>query len=45
MWTTEDRGQYDRSKMRHPSDLTDEECRLFEPLSRPASVAAASVQC
>jgi transposase len=31
MWTTENRGRYDRSKLRYPSDLTDDECRLVEP--------------
>ena len=28
MWTTENRGRYDRSKLRYPSDLTDEEWAL-----------------
>ncbi len=28
MWTTENRSRYDRSKLRYPSDLTDEEWRL-----------------
>ena len=32
MWTTESRGRYDRSKQRYPSDLTDEEWSLVEPL-------------
>ena len=32
MWTTENRSRYDRSKLRYPSDLTDEEWRLVEPL-------------
>ena len=32
MWTTENRGRYDRSKQRYPSDLTDEEWSLVEPL-------------
>ena len=35
MWTTENRGRYDRSKLRYPSDLTDDEWRLVEPLIRP----------
>jgi transposase len=26
MWTNENRARYDRSKLRYPSDLTDEEC-------------------
>jgi hypothetical protein len=25
VWTNENRGRYDRSKLRYPSDLTDEE--------------------
>ena len=25
MWTSQNRGRYDRSKLRYPSDLTDEE--------------------
>ena len=36
MWTNENRGRYDRSKLRYPSDLTDEEWALVEPLIRPA---------
>lgn len=32
MWTTENRSRYDRSKLRYPSDLTDEEWALVEPL-------------
>jgi transposase len=32
MWTTENRGRYDRSKLRYPSDLTDEEWWLVGPL-------------
>jgi transposase len=32
MWTTENRGRYDRRKLRHPSDLTDEEWALAAPL-------------
>ena len=31
MWTTENRARYDRSKLRYPSDLTDEECALVKP--------------
>ena len=26
MWTRENRGRYDRSRLRYPTDLTDEEC-------------------
>ena len=36
MWTDENRGRYDRSKLRYPSDLTDEEWALMGPLIPPA---------
>ena len=36
MWTTENRARYDRSRLRYPSDLTDEEWRLIEPVIPPA---------
>jgi transposase len=36
MWTTENRARYDRSKLRYPSDLTDEEWSLVGPLIPPA---------
>jgi transposase len=36
MWTDENRALYDRSKLRYPSDLTDEEWALIEPLIPPA---------
>ena len=36
MWTDENRALYDRSKLRYPSDLTDEEWALIEPLLPPA---------
>src|SRR6266511_3456105 len=32
MWTTENRGRYDRSQQRYPSDLTDEEWSHVAPL-------------
>ena len=32
MWTNENRARYDRSKLRYPSDLTDEEWVLIKPL-------------
>ena len=32
MWTDENRGRYDRSKLRYPSDLTEEEWALIGPL-------------
>jgi transposase len=35
MWTAENRGRYDRSKLRYPSDLTDEEWAHVEPLIPP----------
>lgn len=36
MWTAENRGRYDRSRLRYPSDLTDEEWALVRPLIPPA---------
>src|ERR1700693_6138516 len=36
MWTAKNRGRYDRSKLRYPSDLTDDEWGLVEPLIPPA---------
>jgi transposase len=35
MWTAKNRGRYDRSKLRYPSDLTDEEWAYVEPLIPP----------
>ncbi len=35
-WTIENRAPYDRSKLRYPSDLTDEEWGLIAPLIPPA---------
>src|SRR3984885_4913102 len=35
MWTTQSRARYDRSKLRYPSDLTDEEWNLVAPLIPP----------
>jgi len=32
MWTPENRPRYDRSKLRYPSDLTDEEWAIIGPL-------------
>src|SRR3954471_7091314 len=32
MWTPENRPKYDRSKLRYPSDLTDEEWAIIAPL-------------
>ena len=36
MWTMENRGRYDRSKLRYPSDLTEAEWGLVAPLIPPA---------
>ena len=36
MWTVENRSRYDRSKLRYPTDLTDAEWALVEPLIPPA---------
>jgi transposase len=36
MWTGENRGRYDRSKLRNPRDLTDEEWAVISPLILPA---------
>ena len=36
MWTNENRSLYERSQLRYPSDLTDEEWALIEPLIPPA---------
>ena len=35
MWTIENRGRYDRSHLRYPSDISDDEWRLVEPLIPP----------
>ena len=36
MWTAKNRARYDRSKLRYPSDLTDDEWALVELLIPPA---------
>jgi transposase len=36
MWTTETRARHDRDKLRYPSDVTDDEWALVEPLIPPA---------
>jgi transposase len=36
VWTPANRGRYDRSHLRYPSDLTDEEWALVAPLIPPA---------
>jgi transposase len=35
MWTVENRGRYDRSRLLYPSDLTDDEWALVAPLIPP----------
>src|SRR5258708_22660048 len=35
MWTSKNRARYDRSKLRYPSDLTDDEWGLVESLIPP----------
>ena len=36
MWTPQNRKRYDRSQLRYPSDLTDDEWALIVPLIPPA---------
>src|SRR5271157_400850 len=36
MWTAENRRRYDRSQLRYPSDLTDDEWARVAPLIPPA---------
>jgi len=36
MWTTENRPRYNRDRLRYPSDLTDTEWALVEPMIPPA---------
>ena len=36
MWTAQNRRRYDRSSLRYPSDLTDDEWAHVEPLIPPA---------
>jgi transposase len=36
MWTAKNRGRYDRSNLRYPSDLTDDEWAFAKPLIPPA---------
>jgi transposase len=35
MWTAENRSHYNRNHLRYPSDLTDEEWALIEPMIPP----------
>jgi hypothetical protein len=39
MWTNENRGRYDRSKLRYPSDVTDDEWELIA--SKPQKLVTA----
>lgn len=39
MWTVENRARYNRDQLRYPSDLTDEEWALIEPLIPPGKSA------
>jgi transposase len=38
VWTNENRSRYDRSKLRYPSDLTNEEWAVVGPLIPPAKL-------
>src|SRR6476660_9666512 len=40
MWTSRNRARYDRSKLRYPSDVTDEEWELIVPLIPPGNTGA-----
>ena len=42
MWTAKNRGRYDRSTLRYPSDLTDGEWGLVEPLIPPVAATGAT---
>ena len=44
MWKPEHRRAADRNGLRYPSDLTDAEWALVEPLIPPAGMADANVQ-
>ena len=39
MWTAQNRRRYDRSQLRYPSDLTDDEWAHVAPLIPPAKAA------
>ena len=43
MWTSENRRQYDRDKLRYPSDVTDAEWEHIVSLIPPAKRGGASV--
>ena len=40
MWTSQNRGRYDRSKLRYPSDLTDDEWALRTAVQKFTTEAA-----
>jgi hypothetical protein len=40
MWTSENRTSYDRSEIRYPSDVTDDERALIAPLVIPPLLGA-----
>ena len=44
MWTPQNRKRYDRSQLRYPSDLTDEEWAHVAPLILRPSLAATSAR-
>ena len=44
MWTVENRARYDRSKLRYPSDLTDDEWTLAKAEVPAPSEAATSAR-
>jgi hypothetical protein len=44
MWTSKNRAHYDRSKLRYPSDLTDDEWALVEPLIPPGKTGGGKRQ-
>ena len=43
MWTPANRGRYDRSGLRYPSDLTDAEWAVIAPLIPPGKRGGAAV--
>ena len=45
MWTDENRGRYDCSRLRYPSDLTDEEWALIGPSIPPAKRGGNKAHC
>ena len=44
MWTTENRARYDRSKLRYPSDLTDDEWALIPPARKGGNKRSVDVR-